>query len=82
MVVSLLEANWRLTKGHNLKLTFEDFDPDEAVANDEQERLSLVWEYSPIQMLQARIGARLYDDAAGNDFENRDEFFAELHVYF
>ncbi len=82
MVVSLLEANWRLTKGHNLKLTYEDFDPDEAVSDDEQDRNSLVWEYSPIQMLQARIGARLYDGVAGNDIQNRDEFFAELHVYY
>ena len=82
MVVSLLEGNWRLTKGHNLKVTFEAFDPDEAVADDEQERLSLVWEYSPVQMLQARIGARLYDGVAGNGPQNRDEFFAELHVYF
>ncbi len=82
MIVSLLEANWRLAKGHNLKLTYEDFDPDEAVADDEQERISLVWEYSPIQMLQTRIGARLYDGVAGNDIQNRDEFFAELHVFF
>ena len=52
------------------------------MADDEQERLSLVWEYSPMQMLQPRIGARLYDGVSGNDPQNRDEFFAELHVFF
>ncbi|TDJ44089.1 MAG: hypothetical protein E2O51_07110 [Gammaproteobacteria bacterium] len=82
MVVGLLEANWRLTKGHNLKVTYERFDPDDAVADDEQERFSLVWEYSPMQMLQPRIGVRLYDGMPGDDPQNRDEFFAELHVFF
>lgn len=82
MIVSLLEANWRLAKGHNLKVTYEVFDPDDAVADDEQERLSLVWEYSPMQMLQPRIGVRLYDGVSGNDLQNRNEFFAELHVFF
>ena len=82
MVVGLLEANWRLAKGHNLKVTYEAFDPDDGVADDEQERLSLVWEYSPMQMLQPRIGVRLYDGMPGDDPQNRDEFFAELHVFF
>jgi hypothetical protein len=82
MIVSLLEANWRLAKGHNLKVTYEVFDPDDAVADDEQERLSLVWEYSPMQMLQPRIGVRLYDGVSGNDLQNRNEFFAELHIFF
>jgi len=82
MIVSLLEANWRLAKGHNLKVTYETFDPDDNVADDEQERLSLVWEYSPMQMLQPRIGVRLYDGVSGNDLQNRNEFFAELHIFF
>ena len=82
MVVGLLEANWQLAKGHNLKVTYERFDPDDAVAVDEQERFSLVWEYSPMQMLQPRIGVRLYDGMPGSDGQNRDEFFAELHVFF
>jgi hypothetical protein len=63
-------------------VTYESFDPDDAVADDEQERLSLVWEYSPMQMLQPRFGVRFYDGMPGNDPQNRDEFFAELHVYF
>ncbi len=82
MVVGLLEANWHLAKGHNLKVTYETFDPDDSVADDEQERLSLVWEFSPMQMLQPRIGMRLYDGVTGDDQQNRDEVFAELHVFF
>ena len=79
---SLLEGNWRLRKGHNLKLSYEYYDPDDDGDEDERERYSLVWEYSPVQLLQARIGARAYNGVPGDAPSNRDEFFAELHVFF
>ena len=79
---SLLEGNWRLRKGHNLKLSYEFLDPDRGAADDQQERYSLVWEYAPIPLLQARLGVRVYNGIAAIATTNRNEVFAELHAHF
>lgn len=78
----LLEANYGYRKGHNLKLSVEWFDPDDEVSEDEQNRLSIVWEYSPFQFLQTRIGYRVYDGIPQNPAQNREQLFAELHLPF
>lgn len=80
--VSLLEGNWRIRRGHNLKLTYEYHDPDDDLDENERERYSVVWELSPMQHVQSRIGMRFYNGVPGDDASNRDVFFAELHVYF
>ena len=49
---------------------------------DQQERYSLVWEYNPIQFVQSRVGVRRYNGIPNIASSNRDELFAELHVYF
>lgn len=82
MLVGLLEANWLLSKGNNVKLTAEYFEPDEDVDEDEQNRFSVVWEYFAIQFLQVRVGARLYDGVPESDPQNRREYFVQLHGYF
>ena len=79
---ALLEADWAVRRGHNLKLVAEWFDPDLDVDNDEQTRWSVVYEYSPIQFLQLRGGARLYDGIPQNDLQNRRFYFLELHGFF
>lgn len=81
-VAGLLEANWLYRRGHNLKVTFDYLDPDRDVSEDHQTRWSLLWEYTPVQFLQARFGARVYDGVPQNDFQNRDEYFVELHGFF
>lgn len=78
----LLEGNWQARRGHNLKLTAEYFDPDQHVANDGQARYSALWEYSPIQFVQLRIGARFYEGIPQSDLQNRRLYFAELHGFF
>ena len=78
----LFEGNWLFRKGHNVKLSYEYFDPDDDISEDHQVRWSLLWEYTPIQFLQARVGARLYDGIPQIDQQNRDEVFAELHGFF
>jgi len=80
--VGLLEANWLLRKGQNLKLTAEFYDPDRDVDEDEQNRFSLVWEYTPMEFVQLRAGARAYDGIPQNSLQNRTEAFLELHGYF
>jgi hypothetical protein len=79
---SLLEGNWRFRKGHNFKLSYEFLDPDDRSGEDELERYSIVWEFSPLQYLQSRIGVRAYNGVPGNPASNRDEAFAELHAFF
>jgi hypothetical protein len=79
---TLLEGNWRLRKGHNLKVGYEFLEPDDDRSEDQQERYSLVWEYSPVQFVQSRIGIRRYNGIPNITVSNRDEVFAQLHVYF
>jgi hypothetical protein len=79
---TLLEGNYRLRKGHNLKLGYEFLEPNEDRDEDQQERYSLVWEYNPIQFVQSRVGVRRYNGIPNIAASNRDELFAELHVYF
>lgn len=79
---TLLEGNWRIRKGHNLKVGYEFLEPNEDRDEDQQERYSLVWEYNPIQFVQSRIGVRRFNGIPNIAASNRDELFAELHVYF
>ena len=79
---SLIEGNWLFAKGHNLKVTYEFLDPSSEASDDERERYSIVWEHSPVQFLQARIGWRAYHGIAADPASNRDELFAQVHVFF
>jgi hypothetical protein len=80
--VGLIEANWGVMKGNNLKLTAEYFDPDREISEDQQTRYSVVWEYTPLQFVQLRVGARYFDGIPQNDLQNRRLIFAQLHGYF
>lgn len=81
-LAGLLEADWRVAKGHNLKVTAEWYDPDRDVAEDEQSRWSAVYEYTPIQFVQLRGGARINDGIPQNDSQNATVYFLELHGFF
>ena len=82
-LASLLgEADWNLAKGHNLKVTAEYFDPDRHIGEDQQNRLSVLYEYTPIQFLQLRAGFRRYRGIPQSDTQNRRFSFIELHAYF
>jgi hypothetical protein len=79
--VGLIEANWLLRQGHNLKLTGESYDPNRDIDEDDQTRLSVVYEYAPIQFLQVRAGVRYYNGIPQNDLQNRRVSFIELHGF-
>ena len=81
-LAGLFEGNWLFRKGHNLKFSYDYFDPDTDIDEDHQVRYSLVWEYSPMQFVQSRFGVRTYDGPPQIDLANRDEVFAELHGFF
>ena len=78
----LLEANWMPRKGHNLKISYDVLDPDDNISGDRQTRIRLIWEHTPVQFLQARVGLRRYAGIKAVNAQNRDIFFAELHGYF
>ncbi|HTQ35831.1 MAG TPA: hypothetical protein VMH77_02240 [Steroidobacteraceae bacterium] len=80
-LAGLVEADWRLAPGQNLKLAAEAFDPDRSAPRDRQTRLSLVWEYTPLPFVQLRAGLRNYDDVQEAPAFNRRILFAELHGY-
>lgn len=82
MRTALLEGNWRMTKGHYLKITTEYFDPNNAVDEDHQTRHSAVYEYTPMQFFQLRAGLRIYDGIPQDDTQNRREYFLELHGFY
>jgi hypothetical protein len=80
--IGLLEANWRVRQGHNLKLTGEYFDPDTKLDNDYRDRWSIVYEYTPIQFAQFRAGFRNYDGIPQNDAQNQRLVFVQVNGYF
>jgi hypothetical protein len=82
LMASLVEADWKVRQGHNLKVTYEWLDPDDDVDEDEQTRCSVLYEWSPIQFIQLRGGVRLYDGIPQNDIQNRTQAFVQLHGFF
>jgi hypothetical protein len=81
-LATLLEANWLITRGHNLKITDEFLNPNRAVPNGDQTRWSLVYEFTPIQFAQIRAGFRWNDGIPQDDAEHERLYFLELHGYF
>lgn len=82
LIGGLAEANWLVRAGHNLKLSVEYLEPDDDVDEDEQNRASLVYEFTPFEFLQFRAGARIYDGIPQNDLQNREQYFLQLHGFF
>jgi hypothetical protein len=81
-LATLLEANWRIAQGHNLKLTHEYLDPNRSVSNNGQTRYSIVYEMTPIQYVQIRTGFRYGDGIPQNPVEHLKVGFVELHGFF
>ena len=79
---ALAEADYAIARGHNLKVTAEYYDPDQAVREDQQTRYSLLYEYTPLPFLQLRAGLRRYRGIPQNDLQNRRLTFVELHGFF
>ena len=81
-LASLIEADWLIARGHNLKITEEFLNPNRAVANGEETRWSLVYELTPIQFAQIRTGFRWNDGIPQDPSEHQRLYFIELHGYF
>jgi hypothetical protein len=81
-VATLVEANWLITRGNNLKLTFEYLDANKDVHNNGQTRYSIVYELTPIQFVQLRAGFRYNDGIPQDPAEHQKFAFIELHGFF
>lgn len=81
-LAGLLEANYSPARGHNIKVTAEYLDENRDVADDRLNRLSLVYEYTPIQFLQLRGGFRYNDGILGEPQLHQNLYFIELHGFF
>ena len=81
-LASFVSVNYFATPSLNLKYSYDFFDPNDDIDEDEETRHSLLAEKFVNEFLQFRVGVRLYDGIPQNSFENRDIFFSELHWYF
>ena len=79
---ALIETNFMITKGHNLKYSYEWFDENLDKGGDNVTRVSLVYEPFVNQFLQVRVGNRDYTGQSNNALENRSYVFLELHGIF
>ena len=78
----LLEGDWLIANGNNLKLTLERFDPNRDVHGNNQMRWSLVYELTPVQFVQLRAGVRDYYGPSSIPAERTKLFFVQLHGFF
>ena len=79
---ALLEADWLVAPGNNLKLTMERLDPNRDTPGSERTRWSLVYELTPVQFLQLRAGVRDYYGPQPIPSERSRLFFIQLHGFF
>jgi hypothetical protein len=79
---TLVEGNYEAAKGHNLKLTYEYYDPNADLKEDQRERYSAVWEYVPFQFTQFRFGVRKSNGIPQNNAQNATETFLQWHAFF
>src|SRR6266480_4486496 len=82
MLATLVEADWAIARGHNLKITAEYLDPNRRVPHDQQTRWSLLYELTPVQFVQLRAGVRYSDGIPQLATEHTRRYFLELHGFF
>lgn len=76
--VALVELNWWIVRGHNLKLSTEWQSAD---GGGDRDRVSLVWEYFPFSYTQLRVGFRS-QRSDRLPFAEGEEYFVQAHIYF
>lgn len=83
----MAELDFLPSKGQNVKLLYEFFDPSRSTNNDIRDRTSLIYEPFLTPYLQARFGYRFYAgpsqaDPSKADVNNATQIFAELHLLY
>jgi hypothetical protein len=80
----LLEADWLISRGQNLKITAEQLAPDldVSIRRNGQTRWSVVYELTPMQFVQLRAGIRYYDGIPQADSQHQRLYFVLVHGFF
>ena len=81
-MITLLELNLLISRGKNLKLSYEYHDPSKNIFQNANERYSLVYEPFLNQFLQLRGGVRENKGIPQDPSANITSYFAELHLFF
>jgi len=79
--VAILEFNLLLSRGNNLKFSYEYHDPSDVIAQNARERYSLVWEPFLNQFTQFRAGVRENRGIPQSNAQNKTEYFLEFHLF-
>lgn len=79
---ALIEGNYLLRKGHNLKITYEYYEPNRDISNDAQTRASAAYEFTPFQFLQLRLIARFNDGIPQVDAQHQRLLMLQAHAFF
>jgi hypothetical protein len=82
LAATLLEANWLVQRGLNLKFTTEFLDPNRDHSGNLRTRFSFVGEYTPFQYIQLRLGTRFLNNVDSSQFHSLQQAFLEAHAYF
>ena len=79
---AIAELNFLIRRGHNLKFTYDYYDPSLAVFENARERYSVVYEPFLNQFTQVRLGVRDNRGIPQNAAQNATLVFGELHLFF
>lgn len=80
--VSILEVNFLISRGNNLKFSYEYYDPSLAIFQNARQRYSVVYEPFLNQFTQLRAGFRDSRGIPQNPALNANLYFLELHLFF
>jgi len=80
--LALVELNFLVSRGNNVKFSYEYHDPDEAIFQNAKERYSVVYEPFLNQFLQLRAGLRMNNGIPQSTSMNTKFSFIELHLFF
>ena len=80
--VSIVEFNLLLSRGNNLKFSYEYHDPDRKIFENARERYSVVYEPFLNQFTQLRVGYRDSRGIPQDPAANASLAFVELHLFF
>ena len=80
--VTILEFNFLVSRGNNLKFSYEYHDPSVAVFENARVRYSVAYEPFLNQFTQVRVGYRDNRGIPQNAGFNTNLYFAELHLFF
>jgi hypothetical protein len=78
----LLEGDWLLARGNNLKVKFEHYDANRSLPDSGENRWSAEYEYFPVQFLALNAGVRYYTGAPVVSADHTKLYFVELHGFF